>query len=45
MHPFAHLLSLHLIWRQSLVLLGWMIELLVFLSLVSFLVYRILHIH
>jgi hypothetical protein len=45
MHPFARLLSLHLIWRQSLVLFGWMLELLVFGSLVAFLLYRLLHIH
>ncbi len=44
MHPFARLLFLHLIWRQTLVLFGWILELLVFVSLVTFLLYRLLHI-
>jgi hypothetical protein len=46
MHPFARLLALHLIWPQSLVLFGWILEFLVFISLVAFLIHRLTnHIH
>ncbi len=45
MNPIVQFFEHRLVWRQSFVLLGWLLELLVFLSLVSFLVYRLLHIH
>ena len=45
MNPLVDFVEHRLVWRQSIVLVGWIAELLVFVSLVSFLLYRILHLH